>query len=449
MLAIFRPASHVERLAPERVDPSYRRLRWQIFAGIFIGYAGYYLVRKNFSLAMPYLIEQGFSKTELGFALSGVSLAYGVSKFLMGNVSDRSNPRHFLPAGLLLSALLMLLMGTVPWATSGVAVMFVLLFLNGWVQGMGWPPCGRTMVHWWSHRERGRVVSAWNVAHNLGGGAIGPLFLLGMAWFGDWRSAFYLPALCAIAVAVFAFVALRDTPQSVGLPPIEEYKDDYPPDYGEAHEREFSARQIFVEHVLRNRLLWIIAFANVFVYLLRYGVLDWAPTYLKEVKHFSVEHSSWAYFAYEWAGIPGTLLCGWISDRVFGGRRAPAGILFMVLVLACVVVYWLNPPGSPQVDIAALVGIGFLIYGPVMLIGLHALELAPKKAAGTAAGFTGLFGYLGGAIAASALLGFTVERFGWDGGFMLLSGACMAAIALLAMTLGHENSARNARALSP
>jgi OPA family glycerol-3-phosphate transporter-like MFS transporter len=415
----------------------------QIFAGIFIGYAGYYLVRKNFSLAMPYLAEQGFSKAELGIALSGVSLAYGLSKFLMGNVSDRANPRYFLTTGLLLSATLMLLMGTVPWATSSVVVMFALLFLNGWVQGMGWPPCGRTMVHWWSHRERGRVVSMWNVAHNVGGGAIGPLFILGMAWFGDWHSAFYLPALCAMAVAVFAFVTLRDTPQSLGLPPVEEYKNDYPPDYSETHEREFSAKQIFVEHVLHNRVLWTIALANVFVYLIRYGVLDWSPTYLKEVKHYSVQNSSWAYFAYEWAGIPGTLLCGWISDKVFGGRRAPAGILFMALVTVCVLIYWLNPPGHPGIDMAALVGIGFLIYGPVMLIGLHALELAPKKAAGTAAGFTGLFGYVGGAIAASALLGYTVDRFGWDGGFMLLVGSCVLAIVLLAMTLRHESAARS------
>ncbi|MFM7785797.1 MAG: MFS transporter, partial [Gammaproteobacteria bacterium] len=174
------------------------------------------------------------------------------------------------------------------------------------------------------------------------------------------------------------------------------------------------------------------------VYFLRYGVLDWAPTYLKEVKHFSVENSSWAYFAYEWAGIPGTLLCGWISDRLFGGRRAPAGILFMALVTLCVLVYWLNPPGNPGIDIAALIGIGFLVYGPVMLIGLHALELAPKKAAGTAAGFTGLFGYVGGSVAASALLGWTVHSVGWGGGFALLTASCIAAIVLLALTLRHE-----------
>ena len=56
------------------------------------------------------------------------------------------------------------------------------------------------------------------------------------------------------------------------------------------------------------------------------------------------------------------------------------------------VVYWLNPPGNPGVDMACMIVIGFLIYGPVMLIGLHAWNWH-RKAAGTAAGFTGLFGY--------------------------------------------------------
>ena len=105
--------------------------------GIFFGYAAYYLVRKNFALAMPYLIEQGFSRGDLGFALSGISIAYGFSKFIMGSVSDRSNPRIFLPAGLILAALVMLVMGFVPWATSSIMIMFVLLFLCGWFQGMG------------------------------------------------------------------------------------------------------------------------------------------------------------------------------------------------------------------------------------------------------------------------------------------------------------------------
>ncbi|MDY7546950.1 glycerol-3-phosphate transporter [Glaciimonas sp. CA11.2] len=433
MFNIFRPALHQALLSKEKIDPTYRRLRWQIFLGIFFGYAGYYLVRKNFSLAMPALIEQGFTRGQLGFAMSGVAIAYGLSKFLMGMVSDRSNPRFFLPFGLLVSAAVMFVMGFSHWATSSVTIMFSLLFINGWVQGMGWPPSGRTMVHWWSQKERGSVVSVWNIAHNVSGGMIGPLFILGMGWFNDWRSAFYVPAAVAVAIAIFAFVMMRDTPQSCGLPPVEEYKNDYPEGYDKSHEEELTTKEILFRYVLNNKLLWYIAFANVFVYLLRYGVLDWAPTYLREVKHFSIDKSSWAYFMYEWAGIPGTLLCGWMSDKIFKGNRALTGIVFMILVTIATLVYWLNPAGNPGIDIAALCAIGFLIYGPVMLIGLYALELAPKKAAGTAAGFTGLFGYLGGSVAASALLGSTVDHWGWDGGFILLVGSCILSVLFFVM----------------
>jgi len=288
------------------------------------------------------------------------------------------------------------------------------------------------MVHWWSRKERGEVVSVWNVAHNVGGGLIGPMFLLGLwAFNDDWRAAFYVPAFFATLVAVFVWFTVRDTPQSCGLPSIEEHKNDYPDDYKEEHEQEMTAKEIFFKYVFSNKLLWSIAIANAFVYLIRYGVLDWAPVYLNEAKQFTVDKSSWAYFLYEWAGIPGTLLCGWISDRLFKGRRAPAGILFMVLVTAAVLVYWFNPAGNPMVDMAALVAIGFLIYGPVMLIGLYALELAPKKAAGTAAGLTGLFGYLGGAVAANAILGYTVDHFGWDGGFIVLTGSCVLSVICL------------------
>lgn len=113
-----------------------------------------------------------------------------------------------------------------------------------------------------------------------------------MAWFNDWHAALYMPAFAAILLAIFAFAMMRDTPQSCGLPPIEEYKNDYPDDYSEEHEQELTAKQIFMQYILPNKLLWYIAVANVFVYLLRYGILDWSPTYLKEVKHFALDKSS-------------------------------------------------------------------------------------------------------------------------------------------------------------
>ena len=443
MIGPLKPPPHQPELSPDKVDSAYRRLRLQVFLGIFIGYAGYYLVRRNFTLAMPDLIELGYSKSDLGLALSGVSIAYGLSKFVMGSVSDRSNARVFMALGLACSAAVMIFMGTAPVATSSVAMMFTLLLLNGWFQGMGWPPSGRVMAHWFSPGERGTKMALWNVAHNIGGGLVGPLAILAMAMFSDWHAILYLHGFFALGVAVFILVMVRDTPQSQGLPAIESHRNDYPRafDYDPDHEHEFSTKQIFVDYVLRNRLLWFIAIANAFVYFVRYGVLDWAPTYLGEVKRFSFEDTGWAYAFYEFAGIPGTLLAGWMSDKVFGGRRAPASILFMLATLVCVVVYWLNPPGSPGIDVAMLIGIGFFVYGPVMLIGVHALDLAPKKAAGTAAGFTGLFGYVGGAVGASVVIGYVVDASGWNAGFSLIVSACIIAMILLGLTMRHSRHA--------
>ncbi len=438
-LRFLQPAEHKALLPAEQIDPVYKRLRLQVFLGIFIGYAGYYLVRKNFSMAMPDLVERGFSKGQLGIALSGVSIAYGISKFIMGNLSDRSNARIFLSLGLVLSALTMIVMGVFPFATGSITIMFLLLFINGWFQGMGWPPCGRVVVHWYSIKERGTRMSIWNVAHNVGGGLVGPLSIIGVTVFGTWQSKFYFPGIIAIVVAMIAYVLVRDTPQSCGLPAIESYKKDHAPDYDASHEKELSARQIFMDYVLVNKTLWFIAFANAFIYLVRYGVLDWAPTYLKEAKGFSINDAGWAYFAYEYAGIPGTLLCGWLSDKVFKGKRAPATIIYMLLVLAAVLVYWKNPAGHPLVDNIALVVIGFLIYGPVMLIGVHALDLVPKKAAGTAAGLTGLFGYLGGALFANIAMGYVVDAWGWDGGFYILIISCILAIVFTAMASRKES----------
>jgi MFS transporter, OPA family, glycerol-3-phosphate transporter len=437
---ILKPAVHKAVLPQQQIDPAYKKLRMQVFLGIFIGYAGYYLVRKNFSMVMPDLIQRGYSKADLGVALSAISIAYGISKFVMGTVSDRSNARIFLSLGLVLSAFTMIVMGIFPFATSSIAIMFCLLFISGWFQGMGWPPCGRVMVHWFSVKERGTRMSIWNVAHNVGGGLMAPIAIAGLTLFGTWQSKLFFPAIVALFVALITYLLVRDTPQSCGLPSIEKYKDTYTKDYNESHEKELSTKQILLDYVLVNKLIWYIALANAFIYLVRYGVLDWAPTYLKEAKGFSLSETGWAYFLYEWAGIPGTLLCGWLSDKIFNGRRAPATIIYMVLVTIAVFVYWKNPPGHPLVDNIALIAIGFLIYGPVMLIGVHALDLVPKKAAGTAAGLTGLFGYLGGALFANAAMGFVVDEWGWDGGFYVLLASCVLAIIFTGLTWKKEQT---------
>lgn len=438
MWSFLKPEPHKPLLPDEKIDPEYKRLRMQVFAGIFIGYAGYYLVRKNFTLAMPYLTDMGFDKGDLGVALSANAIAYGLSKFLMGGVSDRSSARKFLPLGLILSALVTIFLGT-PAGISSIVMMFVLQFLIGWFQGMGWPPCGRVMTHWFSLRERGTKMSIWNVAHNVGGSLIGPMAAYGLAWFGSWQAGtFWFPAVVALIVAVVAYLLIRDTPQSCGLPPIEKYRNDYPKNYSSESEKELTAKEIFFKYVLNNKILWYIAIANAFIYLVRYGVLDWAPTYLKNVKGYDIKEIGWAYSAYELAAIPGTIICGWLSDKVFKGRRAITTMIYMVLVAVFIVIYWKNT-NNLMLDSISLISIGFLIYGPVMLIGVHALDLAPKKAAGTAAGLTGFFGYFfGTAILANIAMGYIVQHLGWDWGFILLLAACALAFLFISFTYKNE-----------
>ena len=446
------PAAKPAQTGPE-ADAKYKKLRWQVFIGIFIGYAGFYIVRKNFSMAIPMLAPFGFEKGELGIVLSMNAIAYGFSKFVMASISDRSNAQRFLPLGLVCAAISMLFMIVpVQWLGAehkgaAIALMAALNFLVGWFNGMGWPPCGRVMTHWFSIKERGTWMSFWNCAHNVGGALVGPMAVYGAMWFGSWfygaNTDYYFligtyafPAAVAVLVAVLAYLMIRDTPQSCGLPSIEEWSGHAAKNYSKADEKALSVSEIF-KTVLSNKLLWYIAFANAFVYMVRYGCLDWAPTILKE-QGVDLKEAGWAYFAYEMAAIPGTIFCGWLSDKVFQGRRALPTIIFMALVAVAIVVYW-QFFNNFTVVIGCLIAIGFLIYGPVMLIGVQALDLAPKNAAGTAAGLTGFMGYvLGTAILANVVIGYVAENAGWDWTFILLLIACALSVFFMALTYKEE-----------
>lgn len=406
----------------DEVARLYPHLRLQVFMGIFIGYAGFYLIRNNISLVAPLLLdEKGIDKVAIGIIANAVLFAYGLSKFFSAMLSDQSNARYFMPLGLAMSAVANLVVAFVPWVSASVGVFALVMFINGWFQGMGWPPAGRVLVHWFSTSERGFKTSIWNTAHNVGGAALPFIVGVGLAKVSnDWRVAYWLPALFALAVAAIAFILIRDTPESQGLPAIEEYRND--PAKVEAVENDgLSTLQRVFKQVLTNRTIVMLAVANVFVYSLRYGVLNWITVFLAEKHHTEIGGGLTGFATFELAGIVGTILCGWVSDYVFKGYRSGVGMLFTAAVAVCIFVYWKLPEGAPLWLLIVLVAfIGGLIYGPVMLIGLQAIDLSPHNVAGTAAGFTGLFGYLMGATLASSGVGYVVQHYGWDTAFEIL-----------------------------
>ncbi len=430
-LRYLRPAPHQPRLLDEDVQRIYPKMRWRILEATFIGYATFYLVRNNFPVVSKEMGEAlAYTKSEIGDMLAATAIAYGLGKFLMGSLSDRSNPRTFMATGLLLTALSNFAFGWV----SGYWVHLTLWTLNGFVQGMGWAPCGRSLGHWYSVKERGTVFAVWNIAHNIGGGLIGLVAAYAATTFGSWRFAFFVPGVLATVGAVYLFLRLKDTPQSEGLPPIEEYKNDYPPAAADHdHERELPTRELFFEYILKNKFLWVFAIANFFVYVARYSMLDWGPTYLKDVKQASLEDGGISVFIYEFSGIASTILMGWLSDRL-GGRRGLVSFMCMVPVFAA---FWgiLNvPPGHLWIDLTLFGVIGFFIYPPVMLLGVTGLDFTSKKAVGTAAGFIGLFGYIGRTVQGKGL-GWIAQHYSWDAALQAILVSTFVGIVLLAFTV--------------
>ena len=407
----------------------YSKLRLQILAGTFLCYSAYYLVRKNFVLAMPDLVAQGFSKSDLGMALSALALSYGFSNFFMGYLADKVNVRKLMPFCLILSAFISLILGFLPIAQLPLFVLIIMLAINGCLQGAGWPCSAKIIAHWFVKKERGRAMSIWNLSHNVGCGLLGPLAIISMAVIVDWQSKFYFPAGLAISFAILSYFMLRDSPQYCDLPPPSPELDETL--QSEQKSSFLGSFRLFSQHCLSLPPIWILAAVNACTYFIRYGVIDWAPIYLTETKNFSFNASSWAFFAFEYAAIPGTLLCGYLSDRYFQGRRAATNALFMTMVLIALIAYWQAPPGNTTWAVLSLIATGFLIYGPVMLVHVHIIDLVPLRFAATAAGFCGLFGYIFGATSANFLLGKILDAYGWDACFQLLTGASLMALLLL------------------
>ncbi|MGG7097315.1 MFS transporter [Clostridium sardiniense] len=437
MFNFFKPAPAIPRLPKERIPSAYKAYRIRMFLMMFVGYAGYYLVRKNFAIASPFLINNyDFSKTDIGLISTGLAVAYGLGKFVLGSLADRSNVKYFLGFGLLASSIVSIFMGF----TSAVWLFLILMIINGLFQAMGAPPCSIIIGKWFSQNERGLKMGIWNTSHNVGGGLIAPLATLSLFIFGanNFQSIFFVPAAICIIIAIFVFFVGSDTPESVGLPPIEEYRNDYP----EIEVKEpinLTTKEIVIKYVLTNKYVWYLCLANIFVYLIRQGVVNWIPIYLQEAKNFSVADSNWAMFLFEYAAIPASILLGWLSDVLFKGKRAPLSILCMIGVIFAVVAYWTT--SSYMVTMISVAIIGCFIYGPQLLIGMSLIDIVPSFAVGAAVGLSGLCAYLLGELMADLVIGFIADTFGWNGAFIFIIIGAFIALILLSLTLKIKKTA--------
>ncbi len=419
---------------PTEISKKYSYWQRRVLFSSIIGYATFYFVRKNLSIAMPFMERDlGIDKARLGLLLTLIGVPYGISKFLNGFLADRANARAFLAVGLAASAVMNVFFGL----SSAVATMGVFWLLNGWFQGMGFPPCARLIANWFPPKELATKFSIWNASHCIGSGLILVLCAYLVTNFG-WRSCFFVPAAIALVCAAYVWFTTPDTPPSVGLPEVEGTQTAEPQ---EQSRKEF--RAFVIQHVFRNKYIWLVSAANFFVYIVRFAVLDWGPTMLMQAKHIQIKHAAWMVVAFEACGLVGAIIGGRLTDRFLGGRAARMCVIYMVLAGISVFLFWKVPSQSEWLTAGLLSAAGFFIYGPQCLLAVVAANLATRRAAATAVGLTSIFGYASTVLSGWGL-GALVQHYGWDAAFRALIivtaiGALLFAAAWPAKAHGYEN----------
>lgn len=449
-----------------KTNKSFLYWQWRTIIVSMIVYSIYYFVRKNFSIAMPGLTaEYGISNTSFGVVIAIGSLIYGFSRFANGFVVEKVSTKTFMAVGLLLCALANIGFGfgvdLSYWITGVhegpqfvnmlILVMGVTIVLNQYFQGMGYPPMARMLPQWIAPGELATKMSIWNTSHSIG--AFSAVVICGLimtnmgadmsgnssivaritenlagsikgwenlpladqtakimsyaAHYGAWRWCFIIPAIVAIGGAILCFFVLKDSPQSIGLPEVEGTETGK-----EATAGKKGAHKAFLSHmVFRNKWVLLFAFANIFVYVLRMGVLDWGPKFLTEDRGMNINGAAWSVAVFELTAIVGTIFAGWATDHIFKGKAHR--MCFFAMVGAVVFLGLFALVDMPVVlSTLVLAMAGFCIYGPQALIGIGAANQATKEASATANGLTGILGYIGSALSALGV-GMIADNFGW------------------------------------
>ena len=427
------------------VSPELRRYRYRIFALTWLVYAGFYLCRKNLSVAMPYIEEElGYSMVQLGWCISGYSALYALGQFANGLLSDRFGPRLIVGIGLIISVLSNVAMGF----GAALIIFAVLHLFNGYGQSTGWSGMITNMSTWYERRERGVVMAWWATCYSIGG-LIATLFAAYMAadfpFFASlgWRRAFWAPAILLGLITLAYILFTRNKPSDAGF---EEF-DEEDLSLSAAGLADATSTRAAWGAVLANPAVWITGAMYFFLKLTRYAFLYWLPLYF--VKELAYEKGAAGYVSsvYEMAGFAGVVAAGYASDKLMGSRRFPvACIMLLCLAGAC----YLYPQVAPVgwfANVAGLALIGFMTFGPDSLMtGAAAMDMGGPKASGLAAGFINGMGSVGQIFSPLIVAYVADSEYGWNGVFYLFVIMSLIGAALMATKWNYGARTKDAAA---
>ena len=405
---ISKPAP--DRVPGDRVDAEYRRLRNRTFWGASVVYSLYYVCRMTLSVVKQPLIDGGvLSASDLGLIGSALLLVYAFGKFVNGFIADYCNIRRFMAAGLFVSAAVNLVMGLLGFLGRAVsvpgivmmAVFFILWGANGWVQSMGAPPGIINLSRWFPLSKRGTYYSIFSSTPYIGkfltfiltGVIVGAL---------GWEWGFIFAAAAGFAGTAISLVFISDTPESKGLPSIQELSGEKPVKTDSMPTRELQ------KIVLRHPGIWIIALSSAFVYITQYAISGWGVLFLQKAKDFSLQGATQIIAFSEAFGVAGTIFAGWLSDTLFRGDRVKPVLISGIFCCASLLLF-LFTGGSYLMNIL-YVSVFSLFIGVLYCIvaGLMAVDIVPRKATGAALGIVGISSYVAAAIQ-DVVTGYLIE----------------------------------------
>ncbi|MBR2352042.1 MAG: MFS transporter [Alistipes sp.] len=454
-------------MTPEQ-QKKFKYWQWRTIIGTMVAYIFFYLIRKNFSFAMPGLTaEYGITKASLGIILSLGGFLYGLSKLFNGILADRVNGRWHMVIGLIGSTITAFGIGfgtiiitkltgvpegsTADFVSKLVLLISIFYIINQLFQGCGFPPCSRLIPRWVPASELATKMSIWNTSHSIGAGlaCLCGIFIMGMMGsdmsgnsevvasiaanlnkeatdpavisaaqnYGAWKWMFIIPGIIAAFGIIFTAAVLRDTPKSVGLPELS--------DGGKKEESTETSAELsaFIrKHVWKNPVIWALAVADFFVYVIRFAVLDWGPTFLREHCGMSAEWAGITVFVFEIFGVIGMLIAGWASDKLFNGRSARTCLICMVGALVSIIGFiGLQKAGADPVLLLFVLALaGAFIYGPQALIGVISSNHATRKGSATALGIIGFVSYVSVLVSGWGFGLIADSEYGWNGVFVAM-----------------------------
>ena len=403
-----------QKVEPSKVKKTYKRLRFQAFIAATFGYSLYYVCRTSLNVVKSPIIDSGIlNASQLGTIGLCLFWAYAIGKFVNGFLSDHCNITRFMATGLIISSTANLILGlTSLLPFSAVAInaiiftMFAIMWgINGWAQSMGAPPAIISLTRWYPLSIRGTFYGFFSASHNFGE-FLSFLFVGIVVTAMGWQWGFYGAAVAGALGVVLILLWLHDNPESKGLPPIEILSEEKTPEQyaqekvaasqdGASRKEETSRIQ---KAVLRNPGVWILALSSAFMYMSRYAINSWGILFLEKIKGFSTLEASTIISINAICGVLGTVLSGWLSDKVFhGDRKYPA---LVAGILEAISLYLFLFGGNNWfINILAMTLFGISIGVLICFIGgLMAIDIVPRKATGAALGIVGLASYVAAGI---------------------------------------------------